>query len=89
MTSFTGAGAQPFGVNPASAEAHARYAEKMEFDFPLLSDVDRAVARDYGALKEDGQGIQRTVYAIRRDGSIAFAARGSPAPADILAALAL
>ncbi len=89
MMSFVNAGALPFGVNPAPVEAHARYAEKMEFDFPLLSDADRAVSREYGALKEDGQGIQRTVYAIKRDGSIAFAARGSPAPADILAALAL
>lgn len=88
MMSFTEAGTQPFGVNPATPEAHARYAEKMQFDFPLLSDPDRAVARSYGALKEDGQGIQRTVYAIRRDGTIAFAVRGAPPPADILAALA-
>jgi peroxiredoxin len=53
-----------------------------------LSDPDRAIARAYAALKDDGQGIQRTVYAVRSDGTIAFAARGAPPPAEVLAALA-
>jgi peroxiredoxin Q/BCP len=87
MDSFRKAGAQPMGVNPASAESHARYADKMSFGFPLLSDGDRGIALAYGALKEDGRGIQRSVYAIRRDGTIAFAARGAPPPSEILAAL--
>ena len=74
-------------MNPADPASHARYAEKMSFGFPLLSDPDRAIARAYRALKEDGQGIQRTVYGIRRDGTIAFAARGAPPPAEVVAAL--
>jgi peroxiredoxin len=64
-----------------------RYAGKMEFGFPLLSDPDREIARAYGALKPDGRGIQRTVYAIARDGRIAFGVRGAPAPADVIAAV--
>ena len=87
MEFFRKADTQPLGVNPASADSHARYAEKMGFGFPLLSDGDRGIAGAYGALKEDGRGIQRTVYASRRDGTIAFAARGAPPPSEILAAL--
>ena len=87
MESFRAIGAQPMGVNPASAESHARYAEKMAFGFPLLSEGDRGISLAYGALKEDGRGVQRSVYAIRRDGTIAFAARGAPPPSEILAAL--
>lgn len=87
MSRFEAAGVQPLGVNPASAESHARYAAKMHFPFPLLSDADRRIAAAYGALKADGKGIQRTVVAIRRDGTIALAVRGAPAPVDILAAL--
>jgi peroxiredoxin Q/BCP len=83
---FRQAGVQPLGVNPASVEAHARYAAKMGFGFPLLSDADRAIARAYGALKPDGKGIQRTVYVVGRDGRIAFAARGAPPPAEVAAA---
>lgn len=87
MSRFVDAGARPFGVNPAGVASHARYAEKMHFGFPLLSDPDRVIANAYGALKEDGRGIQRSVYGIRRDGTIAFAVRGAPPPAEVVAAL--
>ena len=81
------AGVQPFGVNPAGVDSHRKYAEKMRFGFPLLSDPDRAIATAYHALKDDGQGIARTVYVVRRDGTIAFAQRGAPPPADFVAAV--
>jgi peroxiredoxin Q/BCP len=88
LTTFHAARAQPLGVNPADVASHERYAAKLHFGFPLLSDPDRVIARAYAALKDDGQGIQRTVYAVRSDGTIAFAARGAPPPAEVLAALA-
>src|SRR3989454_9110574 len=61
MAKFQAAGIQPFGVNPAGVEAHASYVKKLRFNFPLLSDPDRAIARAYHALKDDGKGIQRSV----------------------------
>ena len=85
---FRKAGAHVLGVNPASVESHAKYAAKLGLGFPLLSDPDRTVAGAYHALKDDGQGIQRTVYAIASDGTVAFAARGAPPPAEIVAAVA-
>jgi len=84
---FTNRGIQPFGVNPAGVDSHAQYVEKMAFTFPLLSDPDRAIARAYHALKDDGVGIQRSVYLVARDGRVRFAQRGAPAPAEIVAAL--
>ena len=87
MAGFKKAGVQPFGVNPASVESHAKYAAKFAFGFPLLSDPDRAIAKAYHALKEDGRGIQRTVYLIGRDGKVRFGERGAPPPATVLAAL--
>ena len=88
MSEFRSAGVQPVGINPASVAAHAKYAAKMEFGFPLLSDADRSIAEAYHAVKLGGFGIQRTVYAVDRDGTIRFAARGAPAPADVIAAVA-
>jgi peroxiredoxin Q/BCP len=87
MAKFQQVGIQPFGVNPAHVDAHVKYATKLRFNFPLLSDPDRAIARAYHALKEDGKGIQRSVYLVRRDGTIAFAQRGAPPVDDILAAV--
>ena len=85
MAKFEKAGIQPFGVNPAGVVAHADYVQKFRFNFPLLSDPDRTIARAYHALKDDDKGIQRSVYVVRRDGKIAFAERGTPTVDDIVA----
>lgn len=84
---FEKAGIQPFGVNPADRDSHWKYVEKMRFNFPLLSDADRAIARAYHALKDDDRGIIRTVYVVSRDGTIVFAQRGAPPSAEIVAAV--
>jgi peroxiredoxin Q/BCP len=85
MAKFQNAGIQPFGVNPASVESHASYVRKLRFTFPLLSDPERAIARAYHALKDDAKGVQRSVYVVQRDGTIAFAERGAPAVDHIVA----
>jgi peroxiredoxin Q/BCP len=82
------ANVQPFGVNQASVDSHRAYADKMHFGFPLLTDPERAIARAYHALKDDDRGIARTVYVVRQDGTIAFAQRGAPPVADMVAAVA-
>lgn len=84
---FRKAGIQVLGVNPAPVASHASYAASLGLGFPLLSDPERVIASAYGAVKEDGRGIQRTVYGIRQDGHVAFVARGAPAPAEVIAAL--
>src|SRR5206468_3578294 len=73
IAKFEQRGIQPFGVNPAGVDSHHSYVTKLGFNFPLLSDPERAIARAYGVLKDDGHGIARTVYVVRRDGTIAFA----------------
>ena len=83
LAAFTTRGIEPFGVNPAGVESHARYVEKMKFNFPLLSDPERAITRAYHALKDDDTGIQRSVYVVARDGTVAFAARGAP-PVEVI-----
>jgi peroxiredoxin Q/BCP len=89
MEQYRKAGVQPFGVNPASVDGHRKYAEKMKFNFPLLSDPERQAAAAYGALKPDGQGIQRSVVLIGKDGTVRFAARGAPGASESLKGLQL
>ena len=84
---FRSKGTAVYGVNPASPDSHRKYAEKMGFDFKLLSDPEREVARKYGALKANGKSIHRTVYVIDRAGRVAFAKRGMPSDEEILAAI--
>jgi thioredoxin-dependent peroxiredoxin len=63
------------GINPASAEEHARYSEQLGLNFPLLSDSGGQVAAQYGALNAD-RSVQRSVYVVDKAGMIRFAARG-------------
>ena len=82
------AGVQPFGVNPAGVDSHWKYAEKFQFNFPLLSDPGLTVATAYGAVKPGGTGVQRSVVLIGKDGKVKFAARGAPGADESLAGLA-
>ena len=87
QTAFTGKGVTTLGMNPASVESHERYTEGFTFNFPLVSDPERAAARAYHALKPDGRGVLRTVYLVGTDGRILFAQRGAPPTDAILAPL--
>jgi peroxiredoxin Q/BCP len=78
---------RPFGVNPASAESHTGYAERLRLPFPLLSDPDLAVARAYGAVRPDGLTIARSVVLIDRDGTILYSQAGAPGAEIVLEAL--
>lgn len=86
IVKFQAAKMQPFGVNPAGVDSHRGYVEKFRFNFPLLSDPARTIAGAYNALKEDGKGIQRTVYVIGREGTVRFAQRGAPPVDDFVRA---
>ena len=86
IAKFQAAKIQPLGVNPAGIESHKSYVEKFRFNFPLLSDPERAIAGAYHALKDDAKGVQRTVYVIGTDGTVRFAQRGAPPVDDIVRA---
>ena len=78
---------QIFGVNPGSGESHKKFSEKYSFNFPLLIDLDRSVAARFGALKENGISIERTVYIIDKEGKVAFSKTGMPSNEELLATL--
>jgi peroxiredoxin Q/BCP len=78
---------RPFGVNPASAESHTGYAERLRLPFPLLSDPDLMVARAYGAVRPDGLTIARSVVLIEQDGTILYSQAGAPGAEIVLEAL--
>lgn len=77
----------PFGINPAAAEKHAAYVERLKLPFVLLSDPKGTIARAYHAALPWGTGVTRTVYLIGRDGAILFGQRGAPGATVSLAAL--
>jgi len=73
------------GVNPADAAQHARFVGDNRFPFSLLVDEGSKIAAAYGT--KGAQRTERTVYAIRKDGTVALADRGFIEHAKIFAAL--
>jgi thioredoxin-dependent peroxiredoxin len=53
------------GVSPDTAASHARFAEKYRLPFPLLSDLDKNVMREYGAWGEKTMYGRTTTGVIR------------------------
>ena len=82
-----GAGIEPMGVNPDDAESHKAFRKEHALNFDLLVDEGAAVATAYGAIKEGGEGIQRSVVVVGKDGKVIFAETGAPPWQRILSAM--
>lgn len=74
---LTAKGAVVLGVSPDDVDSHVKFRDKFQLNFPLLADVDHAVAEKYGAWREKNMygkksmGIQRSTFLIDADGKIA------------------
>jgi peroxiredoxin Q/BCP len=71
------AGAKIFGVSIDPAKSHARFIEKYQLPFPLLSDPDKEIVRAYGVWVEKSMygkkymGTERSTFVIDGTGRIA------------------
>ena len=82
------------GISPDKPSAQKKFQQKYDFPFSLLSDEDKAVAKNFGVLKEKSMygrkymGIERTTFIIGPEGKIANVISGINADAHAEAALA-
>ena len=73
------AGIAVLGVSADKVKSHAKFAEKFDLNFPILSDQDKSVIKAYGAwakkkfMGREYMGILRVSYLIGPDGKIAQA----------------
>ena len=62
---------QILGVSFDSQEKNAKFAQKFEFNFPLLCDTERKIGLAYGATEPGATGgAKRISYLIGKDGKI-------------------
>ena len=64
-------GAVVIGVSLDSVESHARFSEKYELPFTLLSDNRKEVAKVYGVLGIGGLMAKRVTFIVNKQGQIA------------------
>ena len=74
LAQFTDIGAQVLAVSAQDMASHEKFAAKHGFQFPLLSDTDKAVAGLYGTLGPLGF-PRRGVFVIDSQGVIRYAHR--------------
>ena len=74
MEAFNGLDAQILGISSQDVESHDRFSSKYGFKFPLLADIDKSVAREYGTLGPIGF-PRRSVFVVDASGVIRYAHR--------------
>jgi peroxiredoxin Q/BCP len=68
---FEAVGARRVGISADKIDKQKRFSDKHGFDFPLLSDPDKAVARAYGVRRGPGPiPNKRATFVIGADGLI-------------------
>ena len=64
------------GISPDKPSAQKKFKEQYRFPFSLLSDEEKAVAKQFGVLKEKSMygrkymGIERTTFVISPEGKV-------------------
>ena len=66
--------AQILAISAQDVTSHESFSDKHDFAFPLLADVDKAVAGEYGTLGPIGY-PRRSVFIVDADGIIRYAHR--------------
>lgn len=74
LGSFSRLDAQVLAVSSQDLGSHERFTTKYGFQFPLLADTDKAVAREYGTLGPIGF-PRRSVFIVDREGVVRYAHR--------------
>lgn len=94
LKAFNSAKVRVLGVSPDDPKRHAKFKEKYDLNFTLLSDVDKTLISAYGIwIKKlnygrEYMGVQRSTFIIDKAGKIAKSWNGVRVPGHVEAVLA-
>jgi peroxiredoxin Q/BCP len=74
LEQFEELNAQVLGISAQDLTSHDRFSQRHGFKFPLLADLDKAVAAAYGTLGPIGF-PRRSVFIVDGDGVVRYAHR--------------
>jgi len=73
IKTFSEQGIQIVGISGNSPESHAKFKKQYGLPFPLLTDLNNLVARDYGCTSKLLFGaVSRAIIIVATDGSILY-----------------
>lgn len=70
LDEFEALNAAVVGVSTDKPGTLAKFRDKHDFRFPLLSDAEKEVATAYGTLKEHGKSANRVTYLVDPEGIV-------------------
>jgi peroxiredoxin len=86
LTAYAGLNASVIGISVDSPFAQEAWAQKEHINFPLLSDLNKTTAKNYGTLLDDLAGIgsasARAAFIIDKAGVIQYSEQ-TPTPKDL------
>src|SRR6185295_15677898 len=97
MAALNRANAQVFGISTDTFFALKAFQDQQKLNFPLLSDFNKQVIREYGVYNEDMIGLKgiakRSVFVLDKDGVVRYRevledARNEPDYQKVYAAVA-
>ena len=67
-------GVRVFGINHGDAKSHQKFIDKYSYQFDILVDEDKSIAKDFGAIKKFFAHyiLKRGVFLINFDGTITY-----------------
>ena len=73
VSDFEAANTQVLGISTDSPFSHENWAKSVGIsNYPLLSDVQRTVVRDYGVYWADWNANSRATFVVDKTGKVAF-----------------
>jgi peroxiredoxin len=69
IAKFEKSGTQVFGISVDSSPSNRVFRKQLGLTFPLLSDFQRKVSKEYGVLNPNGY-ANRTTFVINKEGVI-------------------
>ena len=67
---FDGVGARRLGISADAVDRQQKFSEKHAFDFPLLSDTDRSIAKQFGVKRPGPLFNKRMTFVIDTDRTV-------------------
>jgi thioredoxin-dependent peroxiredoxin len=89
LSNFTARGVRVIGISPDSVQSHARFRDKHELNFTLLSDPEKDLANAFGVwVKKQNygreyMGIERSTFVVDPNGVVHKAWKGVRVPGHV------
>jgi peroxiredoxin Q/BCP len=89
LSNFTARGVRVIGISPDSVQSHARFRDKHELTFTLLSDPEKELAKAFGVwVKKQNygreyMGIERSTFVVDPNGVVHKAWKGVRVPGHV------